>query len=439
MNEIEKLYDIFLQHAIVVTDSRKVEPYCLFFALKGEQFNGNEFAEQAVERGAAYAVIDEARYKKNERFILVNDVLNTLQQLATFHRRQFDIPVLAITGSNGKTTTKELVSAVLASHYPAHFTKGNLNNHIGVPLTLLSMPPDTEIAVVEMGANHPGEIDFLCRIAEPTHGLITNVGKAHLEGFGGFEGVRRTKSELYRYLAERGGTVFINSDEPYLSELASGNKKKLFYLQSEDPNPANVPFEVKLIAAEPFIRVAFLSENRELITAQTQLIGAFNFGNVMTAITVGKYFKVPAQKIKTAIENYLPANNRSQVLTLGSNTFILDAYNANPTSMKHALEFFSRMDAPRKIAILGAMLELGSFSEEEHEMMAEFALHCGLNHVILVGKEFRHVAEKRGIRFFESIEALRNWFDRQDFFDTHFLIKGSRSIRLEKLLEGIHV
>lgn len=433
---IEELYAIFQRHPKVVTDSRKIEPDCLFFALKGETFNGNEFAASALEAGAAFSVIDGTKFKTSDRMILVDDVLSTLQALARYHRRRFTIPLIAITGSNGKTTTKELISGVLASHYPTHFTKGNLNNHIGVPLTLLAMPPKTEVAIIEMGANHPGEIDFLCRIAEPTHGLITNVGKAHLEGFGGFEGVKKTKSELYRFLIENHGLVFINKDEPHLTELAEGNKLKLFYQQSNDPKPEHVPFEVKLISEEPFLEVAFLSAKGELVQVQSKLIGQYNFNNIMSAIALGKYFKVPAEKIKGAIENYIPANNRSQLMNAGSNTFILDAYNANPTSMKNALAAFGKMKAERKVAILGAMLELGDYSETEHLNIITYAISQGIDEIVLVGKEFKKAATEAGVLFFENTAALKPWFQQQNFQQTHFLIKGSRSIGLEKMLEN---
>ncbi|MEK7254504.1 MAG: UDP-N-acetylmuramoyl-tripeptide--D-alanyl-D-alanine ligase [Bacteroidota bacterium] len=434
---IESLYQIYLRHPKVTTDSRQVEPGCLFFALKGEHFNGNEFAAQAIEQGAAFAIIDEPQLIPHPSSLIpVDDVLSTLQKLATHHRRHFDIPLIAITGTNGKTTTKELLSAVLASHYPAHFTKGNLNNHIGVPLTLLAMPAETEVAIIEMGANKPGDIDELCRIAEPTHGLITNVGKAHLEGFGDFEGVKQTKAELYRYLAAHKGLIFINLDEPHLEKLAEKNRLKVYYHQSQNPDREHHPYEVKFIAGQPFVVAGFLSETDDLVEVKTHLIGAYNFNNVMSAIALGRYFKVPAQKIKAAIEGYVPANNRSQILKIGSNTFVLDAYNANPTSMKHALTFFAEMDASRKIAILGAMKELGSFSDVEHEQMAEFALSCPLRQVILVGNEFREAAENAGIQWFETTAQLKDWFGRQSFSDTHFLVKGSRSIGLEKLLDS---
>lgn len=434
VDSIEQLYQLFRQHPNIVTDSRKVAPGCLFVALKGERFNGNQFAAKAIEEGAAYAIVDEP--VDSENVILVDDVLATLQKLATHHRRQFKIPVLAITGSNGKTTTKELVSTVLASHYPTHFTKGNLNNHIGVPLSLLAMPDRTEIAIIEMGANHPGEIDFLCRIAEPTHGLITNVGKAHLEGFGSFEGVKQTKSELYRYLANHNGLVFINMDEPYLPELAENNRLKLFYKKSDLPNPATVPFEVKLVAEEHFVEVGFLDENGQMTTAKSQLIGRYNFNNIMTAVVIGKYFKVPASKIVTAIENYMPTNNRSQLKLIGSNAFILDAYNANPTSMKMAIESFSRTPAKTKIAILGAMKELGEYSEEEHLAVAKLAAASGFQKIVLVGEEFRESSQATNALFFENTAQLKEWFRGAAFENAHFLVKGSRSIGLEAFLEA---
>ncbi len=435
MDTIEKIYQLFKQHPNIITDSRKVAPGCLFFALKGERFNGNDYAVQAVAEGAACAIVDEAVALPDDKFIQVEDVLIALQNLATHHRRQFKIPVLAITGSNGKTTTKELVSAVLASHYPTHFTKGNLNNHIGVPLTLLAMPPKTEVAVIEMGANHLGDIDFLSRIAEPTHGLITNVGKAHLEGFGSFEGVKQTKSELYRYLIERNGLVFINKDEPYLTELASGNRLRLFYEKSEHPDMATVPFEVKLVAEEPFLEVAFLDENGQLFHAKSQIIGGYNFNNIMTAIAVGKYFKVPAAKIVAAIENYVPSNNRSQLKTVGTNIFILDAYNANPTSMKNAIESFSKAKANHRVAILGAMKEMGEYCHQEHLEIAKLASSSGFDQVLLVGEEFQEAAEATGAIFFENTPELRDWFAAQNFTETHFLIKGSRSVGLERMIE----
>ncbi|MCB0518941.1 MAG: UDP-N-acetylmuramoyl-tripeptide--D-alanyl-D-alanine ligase [Lewinellaceae bacterium] len=434
MISIEDLYSIFRQHPKIVTDSREVRPGCLFFALKGERFNGNEFARQALENGAAYCIVDEKNGPDHERLLKVDDVLTTLQGLAAYHRQQFNIPVIAITGSNGKTTTKELVSAILSSQYPTHWTKGNFNNHIGVPLTLLAMPLATEVAIIEMGANHQGEIDFLCRIAAPTHGLITNIGKAHLEGFGGLEGVKKGKSELYRYLAAGKGVIFINSDELYLEELVGSHSQVIYYHKSDAPSLEHIPMEVKLIAEQPFLEVAFLDRQGEMVHAKSQLIGTYNFNNIMTAVALGKYFKVPADKIKQAIESYVPANNRSQVVKIGSNTFVLDAYNANPTSMKNALKAFSQTPAGTRVAILGAMLELGEYTESEHEYIANYAQSLGFGKVVLVGNEFKEIAERKGILYFQNTNSLKTWFDQQGFEKTHFLVKGSRSIGLERFL-----
>lgn len=435
MNNIERLYQLYKQHPHIVTDSRKIQQGCLFFALKGERFNGNEFAPKAIEQGAAYAIVDEAVEAPAEKIIVVEDVLASLQSLANYHRRQFNIPVLAITGTNGKTTTKELVSAVLASHYQAHFTQGNLNNHIGVPLTLLAMPENTEVAVIEMGANHLGEIDFLCRIAEPTHGIITNMGKAHLEGFGSFEGVKQTKSELYRFLAERDGMVFVNMDEPYLTDLAANNRLRLFYKKSESPNQEVAVFEVKMVNEAPFLEIAFLNEDGHLTHASSHLIGQYNFNNLMTAVVVGKYFKVPSTKIIAAIEGYVPTNNRSQIKEIGTNHFILDAYNANPTSMKMAIQSFSKMPAQRKVAILGAMKELGKYSDEEHSAVAELAAEGGFDQVVFVGEEFKEAASSTtGAIFFRNTAELKEWYHKKEFKSTYFLIKGSRSIGLESML-----
>ena len=432
---IQGLYELYLRHPQVVIDSRKVESGSLFFAIKGERFDGNRFAANALEAGAAYAVVDDPAVAKGERFILVKDSLQTLQELARRHRRQFLIPVIGITGSNGKTTTKELVAAVLGSHYRLHFTQGNLNNHIGVPLTLLAMKPDIEVAVIEMGANHQGEIDFLCRIAEPTHGLITNIGKAHLEGFGGIEGVKKGKSELYRFLAETDGMAFINRDERFLEGLAAPVKKKAFYRRSENPSPSERDFEIKLLATKPFVRVAFIDSQAREYRIDSNLIGAYNFGNIMTAITLGKYFKVPCEKIVRAIEGYIPGNMRSQVLERGSNTYVLDAYNANPSSMREALLAFAGMEGRRKIIILGDMLELGEESPREHERIAELAAMQGFEDAVFVGPEFEAAARAGGFRHFATVAELKRWFGAQHFEGCHFLIKGSRGMRLEEVLD----
>ena len=420
---------------MVTIDSRQVSRGSIFFAIRGDRFDGNDYAAAALEAGASFAVVDRPETAAGDRFLLVEDALLSLQQLARQHRRQFQIPVIAITGSNGKTTTKELVSAVLASRYSLHFTRGNLNNHIGVPLTLLAMRPETEVAVIEMGANHVGEIDALCRIAEPTHGLITNIGKAHLEGFGGLEGVRRGKSELYRYLASRDGVAFINKDEKHLEDLAQPVQKKLFYSRAASIGPASGPYAVELTAEQPFVCAAFGDENGDRWEVHSHLVGLYNFSNIMTAIALGKYFKVPARKIKMAVEGYVPSNNRSQVLVRGSNTFLLDAYNANPTSMRSAIDSFRKQEAAHKIAILGEMLELGQYSAEEHEQVARHALGQDFDEILLVGEGFHAIAGKLNLKHFRDAGELKAWLSAQHYEHAHFLLKGSRGIRLERILE----
>ncbi len=430
---ITALYKLFLDHPTVCTDTRKIEQGCLFFALKGANFDGNKFARKAIEQGAAYAVIDDVAMTSHEQIILVADVLSTLQALATHHRKQFEIPVIGITGTNGKTTTKELISVVLASHYATHFTRGNFNNHIGVPLTLLSMPADTEVAIIEMGANHVGEIDFLCQIAAPTHGLITNVGEAHLEGFGSFEGVKQAKGELYKYLEKNRGLAFINKNEGHLQEMAGEDLYRVLYTQSAEPNLKVPIFETKMAAANPFIEVAYLSKEGISQTIQSQLIGLYNFNNIMTAITLGRYFKVPYKKIKQAIESYAPTNNRSQIIEKDTNKFLLDAYNANVTSMTKAIESFASYEGQQKVAILGDMLELGIYSKEAHEKIIQLTQKLGIE-TWTVGQEFSKLKSK-GVKQFENTEALKKWFWAQSFENTFFLLKGSRGIGLERLLK----
>lgn len=436
MLSIEQLYDIYRQHPVVSTDTRQLPAGCLFFALKGGNFDANKFAAQALENGAAYAVIDNPAFQTSDRCLLVPDTLEALQQLANYHRRQFDIPVIAIGGSNGKTTTKELVSSVLNCHYPCHFTKGNLNNHIGVPLTLLSMPLDTEVAVIEMGTNQPGDIEQLCRIALPTHGLLTNIGKEHLEGFGSLEGVKKAEAELFDFLRDHHGCVFVNLSEKYLKTMATRNRMKVGYLRSDTLVPENGVIEVKQLESMPFVRVAFLSDDGPTMEVQTKLFGKHNFNNIMTAIALGVYFKVPAQKIKSALENYIPSNNRSQLIQRGTTTILLDAYNANPSSMQPALESLRDLPAQRRVAIMGDMLELGDDSLKEHEDILRFAAKQGFDQIVLVGKEFGHTAFARhGALHFADNTAAKAWFTGQNFDNTLILIKGSRGIRLEKLLE----
>jgi UDP-N-acetylmuramoyl-tripeptide--D-alanyl-D-alanine ligase len=435
MTTTEHLYEIYLQNPEITTDTRKLSHGCFFFALKGDNFDGNKFAASALESGASYAVVDDATVCLSERYLLVEDVLSSLQALAKHHRKQFDIPVIGITGSNGKTTTKELLSVVLSTHYSTHYTKGNFNNHIGVPLTLLSMPKETEVAVIEMGANHVGEIDFLCNIALPTHGIITNIGKAHLEGFGGLEGVKKAKSELYRFLQKTKGLVFINKDEKYLTQLSKVNDKKIFYKATTEVKDTN--YTTKLVEEFPFLSVQFETDQKEMITINSQLIGRYNFNNIMTAICLGNYFKVPDLKIKQAIEAYQPGNNRSQIVKKETNTFILDAYNANPSSMKNALENFKKMDDKNKVAILGDMRELGIESESEHKHLYIYAQKCNIDTLVFVGTEFDKIKPKKALQntiHFTDVEKCKVWFQSQSFSNAIFLIKGSRSIKLETLL-----
>lgn len=427
---IAELYILFRQSTGVCTDTRQIGAGNIFFALKGDHFDGNQFAIKALEAGARYAVVDASAAVLDERFILVNDVLSCLQDLATYHRQQFDIPLIAITGSNGKTTTKELVSAVMESHYPVHYTKGNFNNHIGVPLTLLAMPLTTEVAVIEMGANHRGEIAMLCRIARPTHGLITNIGKAHLEGFGGLEGVKAGKGELFDYLSQYNGMAFINKEEPFLSEMAQDVKIKLFYKQEDQPGL----FAFQLLDDSHFLQVAFKDYDHRETVVESQLVGTYNFYNIMTAIAIGVYFKVPAKRIKQAIEAYVPQNNRSQLMQWEGHTILLDAYNANPTSMEHALQSFSKRKEARKMAILGDMLELGPTSEEEHLRIATLAKEI-TPQLVLVGKAFALPAKKLDLTHFENVMALRARFMEQTFDDHLILVKASRGIGLERLFK----
>lgn len=435
MKTIEQLYQLYLQHPIVSTDTRNLPHGCIFFALKGVQFDGNQYAQKAIEAGAAYAVVDDPALT-GEHFLRVPNVLEALQQLALFHRRHFDIPIIAIGGSNGKTTTKELVSVVLSSHYPCHFTKGNFNNHIGVPLTLLSMPNGTEVAVIEMGTNQAGDLDELCNIAAPTHGLLTNIGKEHLEGFGDLEGVKKAEAELYHYLSRHKGCVFLNLSEKYLRTLARHNSRRVVYLQSGQTHPIPGAIEIQLSSETPFITAGFNSDAGEWVTVESRLMGKHNFHNIMTAIALGIYFKVPAAKIKNAIEAYTPSNNRSQFIQKGTTSILLDAYNANPSSMKPALQTLQQFDAQRKIAILGDMLELGADSDKEHQAILRFAARIKPDQIVLVGPAFGKTDFKKyHALHFAHVDQARAWFVEQNLEHTMVLIKGSRGIRLEKILE----
>lgn len=420
---LEQLYALFLEHPTICTDTRKITENCLFFALKGPNFNGNEFAKDALEKGAAYAIIDEKDHKASDRFVLCDDVLKTLQDLATYHRNQCKAKVVSLTGSNGKTTTKELIHAVISKKYRTIATKGNLNNHIGVPLTLLSIKEDTEIAIVEMGANHKREIAFLCGIAHPDFGYITNFGKAHLEGFGGVEGVIQGKSELYDHLMAHDKHIFMNADDPIQLEKLGTYIKKMGF-STKDPQYYNIKF----IEANPYVVLEV-----EGMRMETQLIGKYNFPNCCAAILMGKFFNVPLDDIKTAIESYQPQNNRSQIISKNGHEIVLDAYNANPTSMKAALENFSSMDAKNKILIIGDMFELGETAAEEHQMMADLTQKLGFDNVFLVGQNFfktNAFAEK-----FQTFEDLKEYVLKNPFEKGTFLIKGSRGMALERVLD----
>lgn len=423
---IDELYSIYQQHPFVQTDTRKLKPNDIFFALKGPNFNGNTYAETALDMGAAIAVIDDkAYYTRPGKMMLVDDALHTLQELALWHRIQLEIPILAITGTNGKTTTKELVSTVLGAAYKTVATVGNLNNHIGVPLTLLSILPGTEIAVIEMGANHQHEIESYCRIARPTHGIITNIGKAHLEGFGSEEGVRKAKGELYDFLREHDGTVFVCNNYPYLVEMSSGIMEIVTYGE-KDADCTGLP-----LATSALLGVQVTSGDT-VGTLQTHLTGAYNFPNVMAAVSVGLYFNVPGPKIKEAIERYVPSNNRSQVVKQGSNTVIMDAYNANPSSMRAAIENFAGIRADRKVLLLGAMMELGPDSIKEHQALVDLLQRTHWHAVVLVGGDFSKV--QHPYLYLENAAAAAQWLQQQQFSDTYMLVKGSRSIGMEKVL-----
>ena len=425
---IEQLYETFTQYPSVQTDTRKLKKDDLFFALKGENFNGNHFAKTAIDAGAAYAVIDEKEFEIPGKTILVDDVLTTLQQLARHHRQQFNIPFIAITGSNGKTTTKELIHAVLSTTYKTYTTEGNLNNHIGVPLTLLKIKDDAEMAVIEMGANHAGEIAAYCNYALPTHGIITNVGKAHLEGFGSLEGVKKAKAELFDFLrGEPHYYAFVMWDYEYLREMSKGISGIIKYGTGADTHITG-----NSRAGSTFLEVE-ITQGLNPVRLQTKLIGDYNLPNVLAAVTVGKTFKVPEEKIKAAIENYEPSNSRSQLIVKGSNNIVLDAYNANPSSMRLAIENFARLQATDKILILGAMAELGPESLTEHQQIISLIQQNIWKQVVLVGGDFFKM-DHPFLKFANSNET-RTWWQQQKFENSHVLIKGSRSMKMEEVLK----
>ena len=397
----------------------------MFFALKGDHFNGNIYAKQALEQGAKYAVIDEAEFLISDQTILVDNVLETLQKLASYHRNYLKMPIIALTGSNGKTTTKELINGVLSQKYRTTATIGNLNNHIGVPLTLLSMTTDTEIGIVEMGANHQKEIEFLSSIAQPDYGYITNFGKAHLEGFGGVQGVIKGKSELYNYLMANNKTIFVNGNDPIQVEKTQQANIYSFGNSQED-------ISINFITANPFVKLSYNG-----LEIDSQLIGDYNFNNIAVAIAIGHYFKVNDNKIKLAIENYTPNNNRSQIIKKGNNKIILDAYNANPTSMRAALFNLEKQEG-NTIAILGDMFELGDYAEQEHQAITDLAVSLNINQTILVGENFyKSKSNLKTVKQFRSFEDFKTHFKWAEFENATILIKGSRGMALERVLELI--
>jgi UDP-N-acetylmuramoyl-tripeptide--D-alanyl-D-alanine ligase len=424
---IETLYSIFQEYPSVQTDTRKLKSGEIFFALKGPNFNANELANQALEMGAPFAIADEIAGTKSERIILVDNVLTTLQQLALYHRKQFKIPFLAITGSNGKTTTKELIHAVLSSSKKTYTTQGNLNNHIGVPLTILGIKKDAELAVIEMGANHLKEIESYCKIALPTHGIITNCGKAHLEGFGSIEGVRKGKGELYDFLKGNKGTAFVMWDYDYLREMSSGIPHIISY------GTQDADITATALQSEPFLK-ASIANGPSIVTINTQLVGDYNLPNVLAAIAVGDYFKVPFPKIRQAIENYSPSNSRSQLVQKNGNQIILDAYNANPSSMKVAIENFAKQDHPNKLIFLGAMMELGKESLNEHVNIVQMLQQYPWKEVVLVGGDFGNISHP--FRYFPGSSEAKEWLHKNIPEKSLLLIKGSRSMKMETLMEA---
>jgi UDP-N-acetylmuramoyl-tripeptide--D-alanyl-D-alanine ligase len=427
---VEPVYGKLLPIGEISTDSRAITPGCTFFALKGDNFNGNEFAAAALDKGAARVVTDEPERAADERWIVVDNVLETLQSLGSYHRRKMGIPVVAVTGTNGKTTTKELLHAVLSKKYKVISTKGNLNNHIGVPLTLLRITKDTEIAVVEMGANHQGEIAGLCRIALPGYGIITNIGKAHLEGFGGFEGVILAKTELYRFISQTDGTLFVNHDNLMLMDHA-GDTRKITYGTSRSADCTG-----ELLSHDPFVTVA-LQKPGNTMKISSRLFGAYNFENIMAAACIGRHFGVADDMIREAIEAYLPSNNRSQVKQGKRNLLILDAYNANPSSMEAALENFAASGYPNKMVILGDMLELGIHSEEEHIRLVKLVKKLGFPLVILIGPVLHSIAPGYGYLSFTTSAEAAEYLKIHPHDGNSILIKGSRGIRLEAVEEEL--
>lgn len=427
--KIEELHNIFLKSEGIVIDTRKIIKESIFFAIKGEKFDANTFTEEALNNGASYVVIDNKEYFIDQRTILVDNVLKTLQELAKYHRTYLNIPIIALTGSNGKTTTKELINQVLSQKYNTKATIGNLNNHIGVPLTLLSFSKNTEIGIVEMGANHQKEIEFLCNLANPDYGYITNFGKAHLEGFGGIEGVIKGKSEMYNYLNTNQKTVFVNLDDK-LQEEKTRTIKRYTFSQSQNDD---ADIKITKTTANPLVRIEF-----NYIEINSNLIGLYNSNNIAAAITIGNFFNVPNLDIKKAIESYIPENNRSQIILKNSNEIILDAYNANPSSMLLALENFIQLDKKNKIIIIGDMFELGNESDYEHKNIIKFLEKIDEINCFFIGNYFyKNKISKNNFSFFKDFEQFKSYLNIHTLSNNTILIKGSRGIALERVLEFI--
>ena len=424
MTAIQELYNLYLQNPSIETDTRKLKPGDIYFALKGNNFNGNQFALQALEKGASYAIVDEDVTTQNDKIIRVKDALHTLQQLAGYHRNQFSIPFIAITGSNGKTTTKELIHAVLSSHYRTYTTEGNLNNHIGIPLTLLKIKPDAQLAVIEMGANHLHEIAGYCVYTNPTIGIITNCGKAHLEGFGSMEAIQKGKGELYDYIRAVNGAALAFDDYEYLHRMSRGIHP-IYWYGTQHGSVTGVA------ANNSFVEVKFTS-GFSLSPLRTQLVGSYNLPNVLCAVAAGKYFDVPEEKIKSAIEQYAPSNSRSQLIEKNGNKIILDAYNANPSSMKAAIDNFAGIDVANKLLLLGSMAELGADSTFEHQQIVSLLQGYGFANVVLVGNEFGKINHP----YLQLADAkeVKEWFTAQSFRNFYILIKGSRSMQMELII-----
>ncbi|MDC1372545.1 UDP-N-acetylmuramoyl-tripeptide--D-alanyl-D-alanine ligase [Flavobacteriaceae bacterium] len=424
--KLETVYSYFLESTGICTDTRKIEKGCLFVALRGDNFNGNKFTQQALDKGAFKVIIDDiSQHKNTGETILCKNSLTLLQKLATYHRQKLNVPMIALTGSNGKTTTKEIINAVLSKKFKTTATLGNLNNHIGVPLTLLSMTKETEIGIVEMGANHKKEIEALCEIAQPNFGYITNFGKAHIEGFGSIEGVIEGKSELYKYISKEKGTLFFNADDPIQNKLLGNYPSKVGFSQTKENF-----YTLKQIDVNPYVALQAAQTN---ITSN--LIGAYNFTNISAGVLIGDFFDIPLNDIKQAIEEYLPTNNRSQLITKGSTQIILDAYNANPTSMMAALQHFNTIKTASKMVFLGDMFELGETAQEEHQDIVDYLSNTNIDEVHLIGSYFSKTKfQAKNIYQHTSFEALKKAFKNNITKDETILIKASRGMALERIL-----